>query len=77
MLGEFLRGLYECPASELFEHFKLSILLKHSVHSKHFKRVKRVELVESVRLSRVSRGSNELVLKIELEELGRHEGVMN
>ena len=39
-MGKFLRGLYECGTSELFEPFK---------HSKH---VKRVEQVESVRLSR-------------------------
>ena len=52
--------------SELFEPFK------HSEHSEHSKHVKRVEQVESFRLSRLL---YELVLKIELEELGRHEGV--
>ena len=48
-----------------YEHFEPFNLSKHSEHSKH---VKRVELLESVRLSRVL---YELVIKIELEELGR------
>ena len=65
MLGKLLRGLYELFTSEHFEPFKHSV---HSKHSKHVKRVKQVELLESVRLSRVL---YELVIKIELEELGR------
>ena len=58
-------GYMSVYTSEHFEPFKLSKLSKHSEHSKP---VKRVEQIESFRLSRVL---YELVLKIELEELGR------
>ena len=51
-MGEFLRGLYECGTSELFESFKHSIHSIHSEHSKHSKHVKRVEHFERVRLPR-------------------------
>ena len=67
----FSGGNMSVYTPEHFEPFKLSKLSKHSKHSEP---VKRVEQVESVRLSRLL---YELVLKIELEELGRGKGVMN